>query len=106
MGHQNSVNAYPRSKRGYFQHLDTRIVAFSKVRGVIYFVITTKIFNHSKPDNHLPLLQKDPLQNGECGIYSASNNMCFFLIRNIVNSGQVFINKSVHCNLPYFINCD
>ena len=76
MFHKKSVNAQPRSKRAVI----FRVVAFSKVRGVIYFVITTKIFNNSKLLIIIyRLLENDSLLNGILGICSASNIMrCFF----------------------------
>ena len=71
---QNSVNAQPRSERGYFQHPGTRVVAFIKVRGVIFFGIITKLFNNSKLliiihcllEKKKKKKKEHSLQNGAC----------------------------------------
>ena len=73
-------------------------MAFNKVRGVIYFVITTKIFNHLKLLIIIYyLLEKDSLQNGAYGIYSVSNIIrCLVLLLEIYLTVALFPYTEVH----------
>ena len=85
-------------------HPGTRVVAFKKVRVVIYFVITIKIFNHSKLVLIIYCLLKIKnvlFRMVHVGFIVLQTLCDVFLIRHVFNSRPFSISKSTSCSCQW-----